>query len=422
MGGDGGSVWGGGEPTAMSDLVVFVAPFFRSSVTEFVDAVATVPNVRVAIISQDPWERFPESVRERVHFWWVPDATSADQLTHATHELGERYGKAHRILSVTEQVQLQVSEVRERLGIPGMRPDTVRKFRDKGVMKEAFRAAGVPCARHCAAHSVDEAHEFISKVGFPVCVKPVDGAAAQATFKVENMETLDKILHASSVSHERPLQIEEFVVGDEFSFETFSIDGKHLWHSLTHYEPTPLNVVNNPWIQWKVVCPFEVDDAKYDDIREAGRKALDALGMQTGLTHLEWFRRPDGSIAISEVAARPPGAEIVTMINRCHDIDSSAVWCQVMIRNEMPEIPPRKYASGAAFLRGMGGGRVRAVHGLEVLEELKDLVVDMRIPQPGDPAAITYEGEGFVLVRHPDTEVVREALERIVDRIRVELI
>lgn len=406
----------------MSDLVVFVAPFFKSSVTEFVDAVSSIPDVKVALISQDPWDRFPPHVRNQVAFWQVQDATSADQLTHATFELGQRHGKAHRILSVTEQVQGQVAEVRERLGIEGMSASTIRKFRDKGVMKEAFRAAGVPCARHCSAHNAEEAHQFLRQVGFPVCVKPVDGAAAQATFKVDSMEVLDQILRASSLSAERPLQIEEFVVGEESSLETFSLNGQHLWHSLTHYEPTPLNVVNNPWIQWKVICPREIDDPRYDDIKEAGRKALDALGMQTGLTHLEWFRRPDGSLAISEVAARPPGAEIVTMINRCHDIDSANIWCQVMIRDHMPKIPPRKYASGAAFLRGMGGGRVRAVHGLEVLEHLGEMVVDMRIPQPGDPAAITYEGEGFILVRHPETQVVRDALSYIVDTVRVELI
>jgi formate-dependent phosphoribosylglycinamide formyltransferase (GAR transformylase) len=406
----------------MPDLVVFVAPFFKSSVTEFVDAVSTIADVKVALISQDPWERFPEHVRNQVAFWQVRDATSADDLTFATDQLGQRHGKAHRILSVTEQVQVQVAEVRERLGIAGMSPATIRKFRDKGVMKEAFRAAGVPCARHCAAHNVEEAHAFMKVVGFPVCVKPVDGAAAQATFKVDSMEVLDQILHASSLSQERPLMIEEFVVGEEFSFETFSLDGQHLWHSLTHYEPTPLNVVNNPWIQWKVICPFEIDDPRYDDIKIAGRKALDALGMQTGLTHLEWFRRPDGSIAISEIAARPPGAEIVTMINRCHDIDAANIWCQIMIRGHMPEIPPRKYAAGAAFLRGMGGGRVRAVHGLEVLDHLGDMVVDKHIPQPGDPAAVTYEGEGFILVRHPETQRVREALSYIVDKVRVELI
>lgn len=403
-------------------LVVFVAPFFRPSVTEFIHAVADLDHVRLAVISQDPWESFPEELRRRMVFWRVEDATSTADLTEATRQLGWRYGKAYRILSITEQVQLQVAEVRAALGILGMQPATVERFRDKGVMKEAFRAAGVPCARSCAALSAQEAHAFLKDVGFPVCVKPVDGAAAQATFKVQDSETLDKILAASSLSEGHPLQIEEFVVGQESSFETFSVNGEHLWHSLTHYEPTPLDVVRNPWIQWQILCPREIDDPCYDDIKQAGCQALDALGMQSGLTHLEWFRRPDGSIAISEVAARPPGAEIVTMINRCHDVDSARLWAEVMVYDRLRPIPPRRYASGAAFLRGMGGGRVRAVRGLKVLDLLADMVVDARIPQPGDPASITYEGEGFVLVRHEQTEVVRKALAAIVDAVRVELI
>lgn len=404
------------------DLVIFVAPFYRANNMEFVEAVERLPGVRTALISADPWENFPAHIRDRVHFWQVPDATNADHLTHAAYELGQRHGKAHRILAISEAIQLQVAEVRERLGIPGMPSDTIRKFRDKGVMKEAFRAAGIPCARHCSAASHEEAHKFVGEVGFPVCVKPVDGAAAQATFKVDNVETLSQILTASGPSRERPLQIEEFVVGEEASLETFSIDGVHLWQSLTHYIPTPLNVVNNPWIQWQVLCPREVNDPQYDDIKAAGRQALDSLGMRSGLTHLEWFRRRDGSLAISEVAARPPGAEITTMINRCHDVDSASIWAQVMVRNHLPEIPPRKYASGAAFLRGMGGVRVRAVHGLEVLKELDCEVCDVKIPEPGEPAATTYEGEGYVLVRDPETEKVRQALATIVDKIRIELV
>ena len=404
------------------DLVIFVAPFYRANNMEFVEAVDRLPGVRTALISSDPWDRFPRQITERVHFWQVPDATNADHLTHAAFELGQRHGRAHRILAISEAIQVQVAEVRERLGIPGMSSRVIRKFRDKGVMKEAFRAAGVPCARHCSAHSWDEAHEFISQVGFPVCVKPVDGAAAQATFKVDNLQTLDQILTASAPTFDRPLQIEEFVVGEEGSLETFSVDGNHLWQSLTHYTPTPLNVVSNPWIQWQVLCPREVDDPRYDDLKAAGRKALDALGMSSGLTHLEWFRRPDQSLAISEIAARPPGAEITTMINRCHDVDSASIWAQVMIRGHLPEIPGRKYASGAAFLRGMGGGRVRAVHGLEVLDQLDCDVCDAKIPKPGDPAATTYEGEGYVLVRHPETEKVRRALATIVDKVRVELV
>jgi len=61
-----------------------------------------------------------------------------------------------------------------------------------------------------------------------------------------------------------------------------------------------------------VVLPREVDHPMFDDIRDSATAALQALGQTTGLTHMEWFRRADGSIAISEVASRPPGAQITT--------------------------------------------------------------------------------------------------------------
>ena len=65
---------------------------------------------------------------------------------------------------------------------------------------------------------------------------------------------------------------------------------------------------------------------------------------------------------------------------------------------------------------------MRAVHGVEQLQrELGNLVVEARLPQPGQPASSSYEGEGYVIVRHPETDVVQDALRRIVSGVRVEL-
>jgi hypothetical protein len=171
-----------------------------------------------------------------------------------------------------------------------------------------------------------------------------------------------------------------------------------------------------------VILPREIDDPCYDDIRKVGREALASLGMRTGLSHMEWFRRPDGSIAISEVAARPPGVNIMPLINRANDIDFYTGWARLMIFGEFSPPAKRKYAAGCAFLRGIGDGRVKAVHGLrEVLGALGEVVTDVKAPQLGQPKAISYEGEGYVIVRHPETKVVEEALEMIVSNVRVDL-
>jgi hypothetical protein len=200
-----------------------------------------------------------------------------------------------------------------------------------------------------------------------------------------------------------------------------SLDGRPRWHSLTHYRPGCLDVMRNPWIQWTVLLPREVDHARYDDIRAIGTRALAALGMGTGLSHLEWFRRPDGTIAVSEVAARPPGAQFTTLISWAHDVDFYAMWARLVVQDEF-ESPQRRYAAGIAFLRGQGRGHVRAIHGLDRAQaEMGELAVEVRLPAIGQPAATGYEGEGWVVLRHPDTGVVARALERLVEIVRVEL-
>ena len=65
----------------------------------------------------------------------------------------------------------------------------------------------------------------------------------------------------------------------------------------------------------------------------------------------------------------------------------------------------------------MGRGRVRAVHGVdEVNRQIGHLVVESQLPRQGQDAGTDYTGQGHVMVRDPETEVVRDALRRIVSR------
>jgi phosphoribosylaminoimidazole carboxylase (NCAIR synthetase) len=401
-------------------FVVFVVPFLRGDVELFLQAMLNF-GVRLAIITQDPREQLSAPL-QRIGHWKVQNSTDTEELIWAARGLVQQFGPIKRIFSYNEQVQVPVAEVRARLDIEGMLPDVVLNFRDKARMKERLRSFGLPCARSVAAVSPEQVWDFVKLVGFPICVKPVDGAASQSTYRVEQAEDLSALLQMNAPSWGHPLQVEEFVTGQEHSFETASVGGKHLWHSLTRYHPTPLDVMRNPWIQWRMVVPREIDDAQYDDIRQIGERALDVLGMETGFSHMEWFRRKDGTIAIGEVGCRPPGSQIFTSMNWANDFDLYTEWCRLMIFDQFQPPSSRKYAVGTAFVRGLGGGYVKSVHGWDyVCKQLGTMLVEWKQPQPGQSAGITYEGEGYIMVRHPSTSAVEEALELIVNNVRVEL-
>ena len=401
--------------------VVFVAPYFVETTLRFIAAVARLPGVRMALVSQDPEEKLAPELRRRLAgHWRVDDCLEPRQIEDAVRALAGRLGPVERLIGTLEELQVPLAEVRARLGIAGLSVEAARNFRDKSRMKDVLAAAGVPCARHQLCGDAEACREFATRVGFPLVVKPPAGAGARNTFRVEHAGQLEEWLAAAPPRPGQAALLEEFIVGQEHSFDSITLGGRTMWSSISRYQPTPLEVLRNPWIQWCVVLPRDVSGPEYAAIHELGPRALAALGMDTGISHLEWFRRPDGGIAISEAAARPPGAQFTTLISYAHDLDLYQAWARVAVDGAF-DPPARRYAVGAAYLRGQGRGRVRGVHGLEAAWEVVPLVVEARFPQPGQPHRGGYEGDGYVIVRHPDTAVVEQALAKIVGVIRVEL-
>lgn len=402
--------------------VVFVAPFLLEATLRFVKGAALLPGVRLSLITQDPPSKIPAEIAGRIEeVRRIENALDADQIASTVQDLSRELGPARRILAALEQLQVPLAQVRAHLGIPGMDVQTAHNFRDKSRMKTLLQAASIPCARHALVHRADDARAFVTKVGFPVVVKPPSGSGARQTFRLESERDLAEYLSTHPPDASDPTLFEEFMTGQEHSFDSVYVRGRPVWYSISRYHPTPLEVMEKPWVQWCVLLPREVEGPEYGDIRHHGIRVLDELGLQTGLSHMEWFRRPDGGLAISEVAARPPGAQFTTLISYAHELDFYKAWPRLMVFDEF-DPPRRRYATGAVFLRGQGSGRVRAVHGVDQAQrEIGDLVVEASLPKPGQPAASSYEGEGYVIVRHPETERVEQALRRILELIRVEL-
>lgn len=402
--------------------VIFVAPRLSDNASRMVEAIGALPGVQLGVISTDHLEGASAGTRDAiVQHWRVDDVLDLAQLRGAVTEVASRIGGVERLFGAYEQLQVPLAQVREEMGITGLPVEAALNFRDKARMKDVLRANQLPCARHALVEQYVDAIRFAERTGFPLVIKPQAGAGAISTYRVDDAAALNEALDMTRPSKANPVVLEEFITGTEHSFETISIGGKAVWHSLTHYHPTPLEVLRNPWIQWVVVLPREVDHPMFDDIRTSASAALSCLGQVTGLTHMEWFRRADGSVAISEVAARPPGAQITTLISRANDIDFVSDWARLMVFDEF-SAPERKYAVAAAFLRGQGSGVVRHIRGIDrVHQEFGELVCDIKLPAIGQPAAATYEGDGYIIVRHPETAVVERAIRRVVELVHVEL-
>src|SRR5215470_13237197 len=64
-----------------------------------------------------------------------------------------------------------------------------------------------------------------------------------------------------------PALLEEFLTGEEGSYDSVMTDGQVIWDSVSRYLPTPLEVLRNPWIQWAVLMPRDIGGPEYEAIR-----------------------------------------------------------------------------------------------------------------------------------------------------------
>jgi formate-dependent phosphoribosylglycinamide formyltransferase (GAR transformylase) len=402
----------------MPRTVVFVAPFPIETTMRFVRAAARLEDVRLVGLVHTP----PEGNDARLYhdIVRVSDPLSLRDMLEGVELLKRRHGQPFRIIGILEALMVHMAETRAHFGVDGPDVKTASLFRDKASMKEALRSAGLPVARHRLIFGPECAESAANELGFPMVLKPPAGMGAKATFRVGTLDALVAALVGMRVSRENPVLAEEFLRGREFSMETLTTGGIPRAHSISHYMPSCLEVLENAWMQWCCMLPRELEAPVYERARAMGYAAVEALGLQDGMTHMEWFERPDGSLAIGEIAQRPPGANISLMTGLAHDIDPYRAWARAVVDGQIDARWTRKFAVGCAFLRGMGRGRVAQVSGLhEAHEAVGYLIKEAKLPTIGAPTADGYEGDGYIVVRHADTAVVQSALKTFIETIKV---
>lgn len=407
--------------------VVFIAPYFLQNTNRYVSAFAGLPGVSLSVISADPASSIPAAIRGGVTgHYRVADVGDSAELIKALRALSAAHGPIDRLTGALEQLQLPMAEAREALDLPGLHIEGARRFRDKDKMKEVLRAHAVPVAASALVESAGGLRTFIDKVGYPIIVKPQAGLGSRSTHRIESDADLMALGQLGMIpTKQQPLQAEQFVRAREHTCETVTIEGKPVWRSGTRYFPTPLEVLENPWVQYCVLLPREVD-SPWTDFAPINQAALDALfgpnpgPAGTALTHMEWFLCDDGAMLVNEVGVRPPGVHIMPMMGLAHETNMIADWAELIAFDRFTP-RERKWAAGAAFFRGQGRGeRIVSVEGLdETLEAVGDCLIEARTPKVGQARASGYEGEGHAIVKHATTEGVKQALLTLVEGVRI---
>ncbi len=395
--------------------VVFISPHYPPEMAGFTRGLAEV-GANVIGVGEGSAAALPNATRGHLADWVsVPklfdEESAANALVRAL-----RGRKIDRIESLWEPTVLLAARVRDLTGVPGMSRDTVLGFRDKQLMKERVARAGlrVPLSRRVT--TVTEARHAALEIGFPVIIKPIAGAGSADTFRCDDGPELERAL--ARMSHIGEASVEEFIDGEEFTCDAISIDGRPVFESVTQYHPRPLIARSEEWVSPAQLTFRDPHERALAGGVELGRNVLAALGMGSGFTHMEWYKKSNGEVVFGEIAARSGGGHLIDMMNWANDIDVYREWARAVCWGRFDARVARRYHVAMVFKRALGQGRIARIEGLRELRAAcgPAWVGDHLLPVGTRRRnwKQTVVSDGGVALRHPDYRTCRALMEKAI--------
>jgi biotin carboxylase len=394
--------------------VLMISPGYPAEMQYFTRGLARA-GACVLGLSDQPEGQLPSVARENLAAYiQVQSLVDEDSTAEAVRRWASRVS-VDAVECLWEPGVLLAARLRETLGVPGMTVEESLPFRNKERMKRVLAAAGIRTPRHASATDKDGCRDAAHQIGFPVIIKPIAGAGSADTHRINDARELEDVL--AKLGHVEEVSVEEFIGGEEYTFDTICAGGEVVYYSLSWYRPRPLIARTVEWISPQIVMLRDVEADEYAGGREMGRAVLRALGFRTGFTHMEWFKKEDGEIVFGEIAARPPGARSVDVMNYASDVDLFDGWAEAVVHGRFTQHVERRYNAAIIFKRARGHGRIGHVEGLDrLLAHFGEHVACVDLLGVGEPRRNwrqTLIGDGYLIVRHPDLQRTLELADAV---------
>ena len=383
---------------------VFLSPYFPVNYYRFCVALKRA-GANVLAIGDLPYDQLRNELKDVLtEYYRVDDLHLFDQLRDACGHFVRKYGPINGLESHNEYWMETDARLRSEFDIPGVRQSQIGLFKSKLRMKETFAEAGIAVAAGTSVFNQDQAEQFCAAHGYPVILKPDVGVGAVDTYRVDTAAELAAFF---AVPRPQAYIIEQFIDGRIETFDGLvDASGGIVFYTSHIYQYGIMEIIRD-----NLNAAFHSLRQLPDDLTEAGQRALAAFGLRARFFHLEFFRRPDGSLIGLEANMRPPGGPILDMFNFANDFDIYQEWANMVVQGRFnkhlynPQC--RKYFCGFA---GRKFNRSYALSHEALLSRYgRFIAAHESLP----PLYSTSMGDYFYLIRSEDLSDVQEVTQAV---------
>ena len=283
------------------------------------------------------------------------DMENYENERNAVAYFRNKYGIIDYIESNNEYWLEKDSWLRNDFNVPnGVRPDELKYWQHKSLMKELYKKAGARVADYILVSDKGSLLKFIDKVGYPVFIKPDIGVGAIGDFKIENSGDVDEFFNKkeSWITY----ICEQFVTGNIVSFDGICDEDSNIVLCASNvFPPSVADVVKDG----QDLFYYTVKEVP-EDLKEIGAKVIKAFNVKKRFFHLEFFRLTKdvpnvgkvNDLVALETNMRPAGGYTPDLINFSQSVNSYQIYADVMMFNENRQnMSMEKYYAACASRR-----------------------------------------------------------------------
>jgi carbamoyl-phosphate synthase large subunit len=204
-------------------------------------------------------------------------------------------------------IALNESGVLNKYGIEliGAKVDSIRKAESRELFNNSMNKIGLETAKGQFVNTYKEAQDFIDQIGFPVIIRPsftLGGTGGGIAYNYEEFENfVNRGLTTSPVNQ---VLIEESLIGwKEFELEVMrdSNDNFVVICSIENFDPMGVHTGDSI-----TVAPAQtLSDKQYQKLRDAAKKVISEIGVETGGSNIQFAVNPvTGRIIVIEMNPR----------------------------------------------------------------------------------------------------------------------
>lgn len=321
------------------------------------------------------WQAIADSYEDHSNATFYENYAN-DKLVKDVYDLCKKLQPA-AIVTTSEFDVVRMAQMRELFGIEGQTVNNALLFRDKIEMKKKVAQAGLKVPEFIRAANAIDVLRFVENHGYPIIIKPVNGAGTVNVNLIRDEVALCEFLDKNTVEN---LDVETYVDGKLYHVDGLIYDGevKFIWPHAYNSEST-LGFDDGHHMGSYMLDKDRPITHRLIQFAKDVLKALEAPSLAT--FHCEIFHNTQDELVLCEIACRLGGGRIVPVLNAGFGVDLYEYWVKAQVG--IPQVikakaEPQQMAGHLLYLPK--GGVYRGPTTFEQLAWVDELLINV---QPG---------------------------------------